>query len=123
MAAKRKKHSSEFKAQVALAALKSNKSLQQLAEEFELHPVQVSTWKKRLSSHAARLFDNGKQQAREEDFSAERRLLHSKIGELTMKLDLAHSTTHHHHNGSKSRKDHKKPTRPKHAQGRASDAE
>jgi transposase-like protein len=122
MAAKRKKHTSEFKAQVALAALKSNKSLQQLAEEFELHPVQVSTWKKRLSSHAARLFENGKQQARELDFSAERRLLHSKIGELTIKLDLAYSTAHHQ-NGSKSWKDQKKPTRPKRAHGRASAAE
>ena len=111
MADKRKKHSAEFKAQVALEAIKGAKTLQQLAEEFELHPVQISTWKKRLTTQAARLFENGKQQAREEDFATERRHLHSKIGELTIKLDLALSTSHQH--GSTAWMARQKPTRPK----------
>lgn len=121
MVTTRKKHSSEFKAKVALAAIKGQNSLQQLAEEFDLHPVQIYTWKKRLTTHAARLFENGSQQAREEDFSAERRLLHSKIGELTMKLDLAFSTSHHQ-NGGKARKNLKEPAPTKPARERVRDA-
>ena len=50
MKAKRKRHAPEFKARVALEALKGVKTVQQIAKEFDVHPVQVSDWKKKLST-------------------------------------------------------------------------
>lgn len=87
MKAKRKRHDPQFKARVALEALKGIKTVQQIAKEFDVHPVQVSDWKKKLSTQAGSVFETGKQQE-QEDFSAERTDLHSKIGELTVKLDF-----------------------------------
>ena len=88
MKAKRKRHYPQFKAQVALEALKGIKTVQQIAKEFDLHPVQVSEWKKKLCTQAGSVFETGKQQE-QEDFSAERTGLHSKISELTVMLDFA----------------------------------
>jgi transposase-like protein len=82
--AKRKRHDAQFKARVALEALKGIKTVQQIAKEFDVHPVQVSDWKKKLCTQAGSVFETGRQQE-QEDFSAERTDLHSKIGELTVK--------------------------------------
>ena len=48
MKAKRRRHDTTFKARVALEALKGQKTVQQIATEYEVHPVQVSEWKKTL---------------------------------------------------------------------------
>lgn len=88
MKAKRKRHDPLFKARVALEALKGAKTVQQIASEFDVHPVQVSDWKKKLAQCAGSVFDTGKAQGAQEDFSAERTELHSKIGELTVQLDF-----------------------------------
>jgi transposase len=85
--AKRKRHDPGFKARVALEAIRGIKTVQQIAVEFDVHPVQVSEWKKRLSTQAGSVFDKGKE-APMEDFEAERTELHSKIGELTVRLDF-----------------------------------
>jgi transposase/putative transposase len=85
--AKRKRHDPQFKARVALEALKGIKTVQQIARDFDVHPVQVTEWKKKLSSQAGSVFESGKERE-VEDFSAERSHLHSKIGELTVKLDF-----------------------------------
>jgi transposase len=86
--AKRKRHDPQFKARVALEALKGIKTVQQIAKEFDVHPVQVSDWKKKLSTQAGSVFESGRAQE-QEDFSHERTDLHSKIGELTVMLDFA----------------------------------
>ena len=84
---KRKRHDSQFKARVALEALKGLKTVQQIAKEFGIHPGQVSDWKRLLSEQAGSVFEGGK--SREvEDFDKEREGLHSKIGELTVQLDF-----------------------------------
>jgi transposase-like protein len=62
MKAKRKRHDPEFKARVALEALKGVKTVQQIAKEFDVHPVQVSDWKKKLSTQAGSVFETGRQQ-------------------------------------------------------------
>lgn len=85
--AKRKRHDPEFKARVALEAIKGIKTVQQIAADFDVHPVQVSEWKKRLSTQAGLVFESGRE-APKEDFGKEREHLHSKIGELTVKLDF-----------------------------------
>ena len=88
MKAKRKRHEPEFKARVALEAIKGIKTVQQIAGDFDVHPVQVSEWKKRLATQASSVFESGKEQP-QEDFETERQELHSKIGALTVQLDFA----------------------------------
>lgn len=85
--AKRKRHDPQFKARVALEALKGIKTVQQIAKEFDVHPVQVTDWKKKLNTLASSVFETGKEREAE-DFTSERNDLHSKIGELTVKLDF-----------------------------------
>ena len=51
MRRKRRNHSSAFKAKVALAAIKGDRTLADLAEQFDVHPNQIQDWRKRLTSH------------------------------------------------------------------------
>ena len=59
MKQKRKKHSGEFKAKVALEAVKGSRTLNELAGHFEVHPTQVVQWKQRLVAGASDLFTGG----------------------------------------------------------------
>jgi transposase-like protein len=88
MKAKRRRHQAEFKARVALEALKGLKTVQAIAKEFDVHPVQVSEWKKQLQERLAGAFSQDQGQGGAEDFEAERALLHSKIGQLSMEVDF-----------------------------------
>jgi len=88
MKAKRRRHDAAFKARVALEALKGIKTIQQIAKEYDVHPVQVSDWKKTASEQLPAVFDRGAAGSHGEDFERERGELHSKIGELTIKLDF-----------------------------------
>lgn len=90
MKAKRRRHDATFKSRVALEALKGQKTVQQIAADYEVHPVQVSDWKKILLERLPEAFE-GKRGGRggTETFESERNELHSKIGELTVKLDFA----------------------------------
>jgi len=87
MKAKRKRHEPEFKARVALEALKGVKTIQQIAKEYSVHPVQVSEWKRTMVEGAAEAFSPGQARTAEEDFDRERKKLQAKIGELTIDLD------------------------------------
>src|SRR5260370_15123317 len=55
----RRNHTAAFKAKVALAAIKGDRTLAQLAEQFDVHPNQITTWKAQLESAAADVFDPG----------------------------------------------------------------
>ena len=59
MKAKRKRYDSEFKARVALEALKGERTIQEIAKEYEVHPVQVSEWKKRMAQGSSKVFQVG----------------------------------------------------------------
>jgi len=87
MKAKRRRHDTAFKARVGLEALKAQKTTQQIAGEYEVHPTQVWEWKRTLSEGLGAAFQKGKGDVGEE-FERERERLHSKIGELTVKLDF-----------------------------------
>jgi transposase-like protein len=88
MKAKRRRHDAAFKARVALEALKGIKTIQQIAKDFDVHPVQVSEWKKTLQERLATVFDNPRNNPSGEDFEQERQALRSKIGELTVQVDF-----------------------------------
>jgi transposase/putative transposase len=87
MKAKRRRHDPEFKARVALEALKGVKTIQQIAKEYEIHPVQVSDWKKIMADGASNLFGAGAGKAGTDDFERERAQLHAKIGQQAVELD------------------------------------
>ena len=68
--------------------LQGIKTIQQIAKEFDIHPVQVSDWKKTAQERLPGVFERGAAEPGGGDFEAERDALHSKIGELTVKLDF-----------------------------------
>jgi transposase-like protein len=90
MKAKRKRHDAGFKARVALEALKGEKTIQLIAKDFDLHPVQVSEWKKKLLEGASGVFAGGGSVASGVDEASLDKIcdpLHAKIGKLTVELD------------------------------------
>jgi transposase-like protein len=82
----RRNHAASFKAKVALAALKGDRTLAELAEQFDVHPKQITDWKRQLSENADQLFGRTHQQR--EDEAEKIKVLHAKIGELTMERDF-----------------------------------
>jgi len=81
----RRTHSPAFKAKVALAAVKGEKTLAELAQLFDLHPNQITTWKNQLLEGAAGVFgqDNGPAET-----PVDLKALHAKIGELALENDF-----------------------------------
>jgi len=76
-----------FRAKVALAAVKGDKTLSELASQYEVHSTQVATWRKELIDRAAELFEDGRKrkQAAEEAVAAEE--LYAQIGRLKMEVE------------------------------------
>lgn len=83
---KRKNFSGEFKAKVALEAIRGVKTVNEIGQEFGVHPTQVGLWKKELQEQAANLFD-AKRGPKPADPSASPERLYSEIGRLKMELD------------------------------------
>jgi len=88
MKAKRKRHEPEFKARVALEALKGEKTIQQIAKEYEIHPVQVSDWKKAMMERMPEIFSSGRKKSPEEQYEREKAQLHAKIGQQAVEIDF-----------------------------------
>ena len=84
----RRRHDPTFKARVALEALKGIKTIQQIAKEYEVHPVQVSDWKKTMQERLPHVFESTDGASAVGDFEREREQLRSKIGELTIQVDF-----------------------------------
>ena len=81
----RRNHASSFKARVALAAIKNDKTLIELTVQFDIHPNQISEWKQQLQESAPDVFGSLlKKKADEPDL----KVLHAKIGQLTLKNDF-----------------------------------
>ena len=86
MRRKRRNHLPGFKAKVALAAIKNDKTLAELAEQFNVHQNQISDWKKQLLEQADTVF--GSAQAHKAADAAQLKDLHAKIGELALENDF-----------------------------------
>ena len=82
----RRNHMAAFKAKVALAAIKGDRTLSQLAEQFDVHPNQITSWKAQLEAGANALFGPGVGAAVQPSIDV--KTLHAKIGELTLENDF-----------------------------------
>jgi len=83
----RRNHSPAFKAKVALAAVRGEKTLAELAQQFDVHPNQISQWRSQLLDNAAGVFGSSEPGPPPVDLKA----LHAKIGELTLENDFLES--------------------------------
>ena len=83
----RRNHTPAFKAKVALAAIKGEMTLAQLAEHFDVHPNQITTWKTQLLEGASDVFGAGGGTTSAAP-SVDVKSLHAKIGELTLENDF-----------------------------------
>jgi len=86
MSKKRRNHSAAFKAKVALAALKGDKTLSELSSFYTLNPAQIQKWKKQLLDGSKDVFGSSEKERRH--YESEVKELHAKIGQLTMERDF-----------------------------------
>ena len=81
----RRTHNPAFKAKVALAAIKGEKTLAELAQQYDIHPNQITAWRTQVLDGAAGLFSGGVAEAAP---AVDLKVLHAKIGELTLENDF-----------------------------------
>jgi transposase-like protein len=86
MTGKRKRHSAAFKAKVALEAAKQTRTVAELAKTFQVHPVQISQWKKQLLDGVESLFRDGRRREHEEGQALQAEL-YERIGRLNMEVE------------------------------------
>jgi transposase-like protein len=86
MAGKRKQHTAAFKAQVALAAVKGDRTVNELASHYGVHPTLIHGWKKQLLAQAETVFANGSQSVTA-GAETEKAELFEQIGRLKMELE------------------------------------
>lgn len=83
----RRNFSAEFKAKVAIEALKEQQTLSELAAKYELHPNQITDWKKQLNSGSAAVFEGGKPPAVPAGDDPEKDELYKAVGQLKIEND------------------------------------
>jgi transposase-like protein len=81
----RRNHSAEFKAKAALAAIRGDKTMAELASQFGVHAHQITEWKRQLLERAGDVFDTPR---RKDEAPVDLKALHAKIGQLTLENDF-----------------------------------
>ena len=84
---KRRTHSPEFKARVGMGAISGRKTIQEIAADHAIHPIQVSQWKKQLLDGSSELFTRGKKSKVKEAGQIKKAELFQQIGKLQMELE------------------------------------
>lgn len=84
----RRKFTSKFKTKVALEAIKEQKSLSELAEKFDLHPNQISQWKREFLNNAENVFTSGKAKSKKTEAEEREEQLLKMIGQQKVELDF-----------------------------------
>ena len=85
--AKRRQFSAQFKAKVALEAMRGELTVAELAKQYDVHPNMIACWKRRLAEEAAGVFERG-QRDQDQASEAQIKALHAKIGQLTVEADF-----------------------------------
>jgi len=83
---RKKRHAAAFKARVALEAAKQTRTLAELARAFQVHPVQISQWKKQLLDGMESLFGDGRRRERDQGLVIQAEL-YEQIGRLNMEVE------------------------------------
>ena len=86
MTGKRKRHAAAFKARVALEAAKQTRTVAELAKAYQVHPVQISQWKKQLQDGVESLFRDGRRRDHDESQAIQAEL-YEQIGRLKMEVE------------------------------------
>jgi transposase len=86
MSNKRKKYSPQFKAKVALAALRNEQTTAELSQRFGVHPTMIAAWKRALVESATDIFDKGQKSRKHVDSKIDE--LHRQIGQLKVENDF-----------------------------------
>jgi|SRR5882757_149556 transposase-like protein len=86
MKRQRKQYSAELKAKIAVEAVKGQRTIQEIASHYSIHPSQVTQWKKQLLESAADLFSSGRDHAAESDEQMKAEL-YQQVGKLQVELD------------------------------------
>ena len=86
MTGKRRRHAAAFKAKVALEAAKQTRTVAELAKAYQVHPVQISQWKKQLLDGVESLFRDGRQRERDEELARQAEL-YERIGRLNREVE------------------------------------
>ena len=84
---RRRRFSAEFKAKVALEAIRGEQTIQDLASRYELHPNMITNWKRQAIDNMAAVFSAGAERGNQAD-DAQIKDLHAKIGQLTVERDF-----------------------------------
>jgi transposase len=89
MSNKRKQYNPEFKAKVALEAIRGEKTVAELASQYEIHPTMINNWKRQLLEGASNLFENGNDAKKaDENQQAQIDELYRQIGQLKVERDF-----------------------------------
>ena len=88
------RHSAELKAKVALEAIRGQKTVNEIASQYDVHPNQVGTWKKQALESLPEIFSNGKAKSHEEE-QAKLDALYQQIGQLQVELSFLKKRTGH----------------------------
>lgn len=84
----RRKFKADFKAKVAIAAIKEQLTIEEICKKFEIHPTQANLWKREFLANAAQLFDKENKHIEQEDQEKKLQELYAQIGQLKVENDF-----------------------------------